>query len=88
MPQTSILVQLDPAVQDRLAALADDRCQPVSEVAAEVISIFFATDSWEHKHIRAGLAKLEDGEGVSNERVMEWLDNWGKQNELPAPVSW
>ena len=85
MPQTSILVQLDPAVGSRLAALADDRRQPVSEVAAEVISIFFATDSWEHKHIRAGLAELEAGEGISNERVMEWLDSWGTENELPAP---
>jgi len=46
MPQTSILVQLDSAVQARLAALADDRRQPVSDVAAEVISMYFAPDSW------------------------------------------
>ena len=85
MPQTSILVQLDPAVQARLAALVDDRRQPVSEVAAEVISMYFAPDSWEHKHIRAGLGELEADEGVSNERVMEWLDSWGTENELPAP---
>ncbi len=85
MPQNSILVQLDPAVQARLAALAEDRRQPVSEVAAEVISTFFAPDSWEHKHIRAGMAELDAGEGVSNERVTEWLDSWGTENELPAP---
>jgi predicted transcriptional regulator len=85
MPQTSILVQLDPAVQACLSALADDRKQPVSDVAAEVISMYFAPDSWEHQHIRAGLAELEAGEGVSNERVMEWLDSWGTENELPAP---
>ena len=54
MPQTSIVVQLDPAVEARLAALAEDRQQPV-------------------------------GEGVSNERVTEWLDSWGTENELPAP---
>jgi predicted transcriptional regulator len=85
MPQTSILVQLDSAVQARLAALADDRQQPVSDVAAEVISMYFAPDSWEHKHIRAGLAELEAGHSISNERVMEWLDSWGTENELPAP---
>ena len=85
MPQTSILVQLDSAVQSRLAALADDRQQPVSDVAAEVISMYFASDSWEHKHIRAGLAELEAGQSISNERVMEWLDSWGTENELPAP---
>ena len=85
MPQTSILVQLEPAVQARLAALAEDRQQPVSEVAADVIATFFAPDSWEHEHIRVGMAELEAGEGVSNERVMEWLDSWGTESALPAP---
>ena len=85
MPQASILVQLDSEVQARLAALANDRKQPVSEVAAEVISMYLAPDSWEHQHIRAGLAQLEAGESVSNERVMEWLDSWGTENESPAP---
>jgi predicted transcriptional regulator len=85
MPQQSILVQLDPEVQARLTALAEDRRQPLSEAAAEVISMFFAPDSWEHKHIRAGIAELKAGKGVSNERVTEWLDSWGTENELPAP---
>lgn len=47
--------------------------------------MYFAPDSWEHKHIRAGLTELEAGQGVSNERVIEWLDSWGTENELPAP---
>ena len=35
--------------------------------------------------ICTGLAELEAGPGISNERVMEWLDSWGTENELPAP---
>ena len=85
MAQTSILVRLNEAVQARLAALADARQQPVSDVAAEVIASYLAPDSWEHKHIRAGLAELEVGKGISNERVMEWLDSWGTESELSAP---
>jgi predicted transcriptional regulator len=85
MAQTSILVQLDSEVEARLAALAEARQQPVSDVAAEVIAKFVDPESWEHKRIREGLAELESGEGVSNERVMEWLDSWGTENELPAP---
>jgi predicted transcriptional regulator len=65
--------------------LADDRKQPVSDVAADVISMYFASDSWEHKHIRAGLSELQAGQGVSNERVVDWLDSWGTENELSAP---
>lgn len=42
-------------------------------------------ESPEHRHIRAGLAELAAGQGISNERVMEWLDSWGTDAELPAP---
>ena len=60
--------------------------EPVEWVANGSGSIaLVSSDSWEHRHIRAGLAELEAGKGVSNERVMEWLDSWGTENELPAP---
>jgi predicted transcriptional regulator len=81
MAQASILIHLDPAVQARLVALADARKQRVSEVAAEVIATYLAPDSWEHEHIRAGLAELKAGKGVSDERVEEWLDSWGTESE-------
>jgi antitoxin component of MazEF toxin-antitoxin module len=42
-------------------------------------------NSREHRHIRAGLAELEAGKGVSNERVVEWLDSWGTEHESAAP---
>jgi predicted transcriptional regulator len=85
MPQEAILVELDSTVRARLDALAQDLQRPVSEVAADVISMYLAPDSWEHEHIRAGLAELEAGNGVSNEQVSKWLDSWGTENELPAP---
>ena len=47
--------------------------------------MFIMPDSSEYKHVCDGLAELEAGQGISNERVMEWLDSWGTENELPAP---
>jgi predicted transcriptional regulator len=85
MPQTSILVELDSVVQATLAALAEDRQQPVSEVAADVISIYLAPDSWEHEHIRAGMDEFQAGQGIDHDRVSAWLRTWGTENELPAP---
>jgi predicted transcriptional regulator len=81
----SITVQLDSAVQARLVELAEARQQPVSDVAAEVIAMYVAAEDWERQHILQGLAELDAGEGVSHERVVEWLDSWGTENELPAP---
>lgn len=42
-------------------------------------------DSPEDKHIRAGLAELQASKGISNKRVMKWLDSWGTENESSAP---
>jgi len=42
-------------------------------------------DNWEHRHIRAVLAEFEAGKFISNERVVEWLESWGTENELPPP---
>jgi predicted transcriptional regulator len=81
----SITVQLDSAVQARLVELAEARQQPVSDVAAEVIAMYVAAEDWERRHILQGLAELDAGEGVAHERVVEWLDSWGTENELPPP---
>ena len=60
--------------------------EPVEWVANGTGSIaLVSSDSWEHRHIRSGLADLEAGKRVSNERVIEWLDSWGTETELPAP---
>ena len=83
MPKTSILVQLDSTVQARLAALADDRRQPVSDVAAEVISMYFAPESAgtedelptpAKQHKRMTLEELI--EGIPEGTVMQEID-WG-----------
>lgn len=85
MENHSITVHLTPEIETQLAALANERKQDIADVAADVIASYVAVDSQERRHIRAGLAELEAGHGVSNEHVMEWLDSWGTENELPAP---
>jgi antitoxin component of MazEF toxin-antitoxin module len=42
-------------------------------------------DSAEHNHIRSGLDEVIAGQGISNERVTQWLNGWGTDSELPAP---
>jgi predicted transcriptional regulator len=35
--------------------------------------------------IEAGLAELDDGQGVEHEKVTEWLAMWGTAGEKKAP---
>lgn len=85
MGQTPIVIHLDEAVKAQLAALAQDRQQPLSDLAAEAIASFVDLERWQEQHIRHGLADIEAGRSVGNERVMEWLQSWGTESELPPP---
>jgi predicted transcriptional regulator len=82
MPQTSILVHLNPEIQARLVAMAVDRKQPIHDVAAEIVSLYFAPDTWEDEQVRASLAELEAGHGISDEHMTEWLASLGTEIEL------
>jgi predicted transcriptional regulator len=81
----TITVQLDSAVQAGLAELAEARQQPLSDVAADIIAMHVDRENWERQQILQGLAELDAGKGVDHERVVEWLESWGTENELPAP---
>jgi predicted transcriptional regulator len=86
MAQTSsIVVHLEAAIEARLADLAQHRGQPVSELAAQAIASFVELEAWQEQHIRQGLAELDAGQGISNDRVTEWLDSWGTDHEPPSP---
>lgn len=85
MGQTPITVNLDAGLEAKLTALAEERGKAVSDLAAEAIASFVELERWQEQHIRQGLAELDAGQGVSHERVEQWLDSWGTESELPPP---
>jgi predicted transcriptional regulator len=42
-------------------------------------------EEWQLREIRAALVELDAGRGVSHEKVVEWLNSWGKPGETKAP---
>ena len=43
-------------------------------------------NDWQIAHIRAALAEDEQGEpGVTHAEVIEWMESWGTDHELPRP---
>jgi predicted transcriptional regulator len=42
-------------------------------------------EQWKAEEIRAGFAEVDTGERVPNEKVIEWLQSWGTNHELPPP---
>jgi predicted transcriptional regulator len=43
------------------------------------------TEEWQLREIRTALVELDAGRGVSHEKVVKWLNSWGKAGETKAP---
>lgn len=40
----------------------------------------------ERRDIETGMADIEAGRVIGGERVMEWIDSWGTENEQEPPT--
>ncbi len=79
-------VRVAPEVDDKLEALARDMKRSKSYLANEVIVNYININAWQVAHIKAALAEDEEGgPSVAHERVEEWANSWGTDNELPRP---
>ena len=43
-------------------------------------------EEWARQEIEAGFAEIEAGKSVSGEKVLEWVQSWGTERELPPPL--
>ena len=81
-----VTVRLTPEVREKLNALARDTKRSTSHLASEAIETYVNLNAWQVAHIKAALAEDEaGGPGVSHEDVVQWMQSWGTERELPRP---
>jgi predicted transcriptional regulator len=85
MSSTTVSVRIDPAIKKRLERLAKSTGRSRSFLAAEAINDYLDLNEWQVVGIQKAVASLDRNEGVSHERVKEWVSSWGSKNERPAP---
>ena len=82
----AMTVRLKPEVRERLDALARDTKRSTSNLASEAIETYVNLNGWQVAHIKAALAEDEaGGPAVPHEEVMQWVQSWGTDRELPRP---
>jgi RHH-type transcriptional regulator, rel operon repressor / antitoxin RelB len=82
----AMTVRLKPEVRERLDALARDTKRSTSNLASEAIETYVNLNGWQVAHIKAALAEDEaGGPAVPHEEVMQWIQSWGTDRELPRP---
>jgi predicted transcriptional regulator len=82
----TMTVQLSPALDEKLAALARERNRSKSDLASEAIAAFVDVDAWQVVHIKESLDDARSGApGVLHEDVVRWVESWDTEGELPRP---
>lgn len=81
----TLSIRLDAGVKKRLVVLAQRARRSKSFLAAEAIAQYVEAEEWQLGEIRAGLAELDEGRGVTHDRVSKWLKSWGRPSEGKAP---
>jgi predicted transcriptional regulator len=91
MRSTSFTVRVDAAAKKRLEKLAKSTGRSRSFLAAEAINEYLDVNEWQVAGIMRAIASLDRGEGVSHERVKDWIASWGSGSERfrnGAPRRW
>ena len=83
---TTMTVRLKPEVSEKLEALARDTKRSKAYLASEAITSYVDLNAWQVGHIKEALEEAHSGApGVPHEEVVNWVNSWGTDNELPRP---
>ena len=52
---------------------------------AEAIDAHLDVNEWQVAGIKRAIESMDRCEGISHERVKEWIASWGTENEFPVP---
>lgn len=85
MRSATFTVRVDAAAKRRLERLAKNTGRSRSFLAAEAINDYLDVNEWQVAGIKQAIASLDRGEGVSHERVKDWITSWGSRGEQPIP---
>jgi len=85
-PPTELTLRLRPDLLASLDELAGATQRSPAELAEEALAQYLDVQRWQVEGVRAAIQEADRGEpGIPHERVVEWLDSWGTDHELPPP---
>jgi predicted transcriptional regulator len=83
-------IRLDASSRERLKAIAARQKRSAHALATEAIERLIEQKEREfawHESCEAALKHFDEtGLHATHDEVMTWMDSWGKDTELPAPV--
>jgi|SRR3989338_2873090 len=84
---TTMTVRLKPEISKKLDALARNTQRSKSYLAGEAITSFVDVNTWQVTRIKQALDDAHsDAPGIPHRQVVEWMNSWGTNHELPRPA--
>lgn len=87
MPGPELTIFLEPGLKDWLESEARRQNKSAECLAEEAIRATKERGDYRRQMIEAASAEADKGSFVSEERMTEWFDSLGGENELPEPQS-
>ena len=86
-PAVTLSVRIPSEARNQLEELAHSTGRTKSFLAAEAIEYYLATQHWQIKAIEKAVKKADSKKAkfVSHEKVTDWLNSWGNENEQEPP---
>ena len=83
---TSLTIELPRETVDRLNALAECTTGTVADLIGEAIAERLSYLEWKLAKVQEAIDDMDAGvPGIPHEKVMAWIESWGKPDELPIP---
>ncbi len=81
----TLTIRIDQDTKERLESAAKNQKRSKAFLANEAIKEYLAVQEWQEQRIRDAIASADRGEGVPHNRVLEWVQSWGSDDEQPVP---
>jgi predicted transcriptional regulator len=82
----SLTVELPRELVERLNALVKRTTWDASAFVREALAGYIPNEEHELDLTEAAIAEADSGHpGIPHEKVMAWIESWGKPDELPPP---
>lgn len=85
-----VAIKIDPDIKERVKRLAEARHRTPHWLMREAIGQYVEREekreAFRQDALKAWQEYQETGLHVSGEEVLAWLETWGSEDELPAPI--
>ena len=86
---TTMTIRLEDKLNERLSKLANATDRSKAYLATQALKLFLENNEWQVVEIEQALSQADKAgsdEFADNETVIAWMESWGSDEELPAPL--